>query len=164
MYYAILINMPYTFIEPTDLTDWYLMDYVVAFVLHNPASLSTEQSLGLDRQSVHCMANTHPGRGGFPCAGWSCLHRKPEGSFPLSSDLSAECIKHIKRAAGMKVNRKEQLLEFCFPHQPPQHLFGGQRQGLGSRSYSLQWKQRNLPSGDTHYQQQSCFRCYTGLT
>lgn len=164
MYYAVLINMPYTFIEPTDLTDWYLMDYVVAFVLHSPASLSTEQSLGLDRQSVHCMANTHPARGGFPCAGWGCLHRKPEGSFPLSSDLSAECIKHIQTCSRHESKQKGTTAWILLSSSTPSTPIWGTETWARFKKLFITWKQRNLPSGDTHYQQQLCFRCYTGLT
>lgn len=113
------------------------MDYVVAFVLHSPASLSTEQSLGLDRVYIVWRIPILQEEASRVQAEAVCTGSLRALSLsPLTFQPSV--LNTYKRAAGMKVNRKEQLLEFCFPHQPPQHLFGGQRHGLGSRSYSLQ--------------------------
>lgn len=113
------------------------MDNVVAFVLHNPASLSTEQSLGLDRVYIVWRILILEEEASRMQAEAVCTGSLRALSLSLPT-FQLSVLNTYKRAAGMKVNRKEQLLEFCFPHQRPQHLFGGQRQRLGSRSYSLQ--------------------------
>lgn len=114
------------------------MDNVVAFVLHNPATLSTEQSLGVDRVYTVWripILEEEASRVQAEAVCTGSLLRALSLSLPT---LQPSVLNTYKPAAGMKVNRKGQLLEFCFPHQPPQHLLGGQRHGLGSRSYSLQ--------------------------